>query len=103
MTVDDVVASFQRIFKVSSPTAGSFYNGIVGATACLKTPATCTLAGGVIGNAAAGTVTINLVAPDVEFFYKLGVPHASILPKNAPAKDGGSTPIPGTGAYEIAS
>jgi peptide/nickel transport system substrate-binding protein len=42
VTTDDVVASFQRIFKVSSPTAGSFYNGIVGADACLKTPATCT-------------------------------------------------------------
>ena len=35
VTVDDVVASFQRIFKVSSPTAGTFYNGIVGADACL--------------------------------------------------------------------
>src|SRR5215470_9702660 len=35
LTVKDVVASFQRIFKVSSPTAGSFYNGIVGADKCL--------------------------------------------------------------------
>ena len=31
--VADVVASFQRIFKISGPTAGSFYNGIVGADA----------------------------------------------------------------------
>ena len=38
LTVKDVVASFQRIFKVSTPTAGSFYNGIVGADVCLKTP-----------------------------------------------------------------
>lgn len=103
VTTDDVVASFQRIFKVSSPTAGSFYNGIVGADVCLKTPATCTLAGGVTGDAAAGTVTINLTKPDVEFLYKLGVPHASILPKDTPAKDGGSVPIPGTGAYKISS
>jgi peptide/nickel transport system substrate-binding protein len=103
VTTDDVVASFQRIFKVSSPTAGSFYNGIVGADACLKAPAACTLAGGVVGDAAAGTITINLKAPDVEFLYKLGVPHASVLPKDAPAKDGGSVPIPGTGAYKIAS
>jgi peptide/nickel transport system substrate-binding protein len=41
VTVDDVVASFERIFKVSSPTAGTFYNGIVGADACLAKPATC--------------------------------------------------------------
>ena len=47
VTVNDVVASFQRIFKVKSPTAGGFYAGIVGATACLKTPATCTLKGGI--------------------------------------------------------
>ena len=81
VTVDDVVASFQRIFKVSSPTAGSFYNGIVGADKCIATPATCTLDGGVVADAAANTVTINLTAPDPEFFYKISVPHAAINPK----------------------
>ena len=77
MTTNDVVASLRRIFKVKSPTSGGFYAGIVGADACLKTPATCTLKGGVSANAAAGTVTINLTAPDPEFKYKLAVPHAS--------------------------
>src|SRR5689334_14434816 len=57
VTVNDVVASFRRIFKVKSPTAGGFYSGIVGADKCLKTPATCTLAGGISGNAAKNTVT----------------------------------------------
>src|SRR5881275_2263850 len=52
VTVNDVVASFRRIFKVKSPTAGGFYSGIVGAAKCLTTPATCTLAGGVSANAA---------------------------------------------------
>jgi peptide/nickel transport system substrate-binding protein len=103
VTTDDVVASFQRIFKVSSPTAGSFYNGIVGADACLKTPATCTLAGGVVGDKAAGTVTINLTAPDPEFFYKLSVPHAAINPQSAPSKDAASTLIPTTGPYMFKS
>ena len=103
VTTDDVVASFQRIFKVSSPTAGSFYNGIVGADACLKTPASCTLAGGVVGDKAAGTVTINLKDPDPEFLFKLSVPHAAILPKSAPVKDAGNTPIPTTGPYMFAS
>src|SRR4029079_6520381 len=55
--VKDVVASFQRIFKVSSPTSGSFFSGIVGADKCLKEPATCTLEGGVVGDEAKGTVT----------------------------------------------
>ena len=87
LTVNDVVASFQRIFKVKSPTSGSFYAGIVGAQACLKKPATCTLKGGVVGNAKANTVTINLTAPDSEFKYRLAVPHASIVPANSPPND----------------
>jgi peptide/nickel transport system substrate-binding protein len=103
VTVKDVVASFQRIFKVKSPTSGGFYSGIVGAKACLAKPAGCTLEGGVSADAKAGTVTINLVAPDPELKYKLAVPHASILPASAPSSDGGTKPIPGTGAYYFAS
>jgi peptide/nickel transport system substrate-binding protein len=103
VTTADVVASLQRIFKVKSPTSGTFYAGIVGAKACLAKPATCTLKGGVSANAAARTVTINLVAPDPEFKYKLAVPHASIVPADAAPKDVGTKPIPGTGAYYFAS
>ena len=103
VTVKDVVASFQRIFKVSSPTSGTFYADIVGAKKCLKTPATCTLAGGVVGNEAAGTITFHLTKPDSEFFDKLALPHAAILPADTPAKDAGTSPIPGTGPYMIAS
>ncbi|SNX55660.1 peptide/nickel transport system substrate-binding protein [Streptomyces sp. TLI_55] len=103
LTTDDVVASFQRIFKVSSPTAGTFYNGIVGADACIKKPASCTLSKGVIGDAKANTVTINLTAADSEFPYKLAVPHASVVPKDSPTKDAGTKPLPSTGAYMAAS
>jgi len=103
VTPTDVVASFQRIFKVKSPTSGTFYAGIVGADACLKKPATCTLKGGVIGNDKKGIVTINLVAPDPEFKYRLSVPHASILPADTPPRDAGTKPIPGTGSYYFAS
>ena len=99
VTVKDVVASFQRIFKVSSPTSGGFYSVIVGADACIATPATCTLEGGVSGDETAGTVTINLTRADPEFLFKLAVPHASILPADAPATDAGSVPIVGTGPY----
>ncbi len=103
LTTDDVVASLQRIFKVSGPTAGTFYNGIVGADKCLSAPADCTLEGGVVADKAAGTVTINLTAPDGEFLQKLAVPHAYILPAGTPASDQGTTPIPGTGAYAVQS
>lgn len=101
VTVKDVVASFQRVFKITGPTAGTFYNVIVGADACLKTPDTCTLDGGVVADEAAGTVTFHLTAPDSEFFNKLALPHAAILPADSPAKDSGVTPLPGTGPYMI--
>lgn len=101
--VKDVVASLQRIFKVSSPTAGGFYSVIVGADACIKDAKTCTLEGGVIGDEAAGTVTINLTRPDAEIFDKLALPHAVILPADSPTEDVGSNPLPGTGAYMISA
>jgi peptide/nickel transport system substrate-binding protein len=101
VTPDDVVATFQRIFKVSNPNAGSWYNVIVGADACLKTPATCTLAGGVVADDKADTVTFHLTQPDSEFFYKLAVPFADIVPAGTPAKDLGTTAAPATGPYMI--
>lgn len=103
VTPADVVASFERIFKVSSPTAGSFYNGIVGADACLKTPATCSLKDGVVADDKARTVTFHLTQADAEFFDKLSVPHASIVPADTPAKDLGTVPAAATGPYMIQS
>ena len=102
VTVKDVVASFQRIFKVSSPTAGGFYSVIVGADKCLAEPATCQLEG-VVGDEAAGTVAITLTRPDAEFLDKLALPHAVILPADAPTADVGTAPLPGTGAYMISA
>src|SRR5947207_4620384 len=103
VTVNDVVASFRRIFKVKSPTSGGFYSGIVGAKACLAKAANCTLKGGISGDAKTNTVTINLVAPDPEFKFKLAVPHASIVPADSPSSDAGTKPIPTTGPYYFAS
>jgi peptide/nickel transport system substrate-binding protein len=103
VTTEDVVASFRRIFKVKSPTSGTFFAGIVGADACLKKAATCTLKGGISSNPSTRTVTIKLTAPDPEFKYKLAVPHASIVPADSPSKDAGTKPVPGTGAYYFAS
>jgi len=103
VTVDDVAASFKRIFTVSSPTAGTFYNGIIGADACLKTPATCDLSKGVVVDKATNKVVIKLVAADPELPYKLSVPHATILPAGSPAKDAGNAPLPTTGPYSVAS
>jgi len=96
---DDVVASFRRLFRVRSPTAETFYGAIDGAAACLAAPAGCTLP----GIAAEGdTITIRLTRPDPEFLTKLALPHASILPRTAPAEDAGTVSLPGTGPYMVA-
>ncbi|MFC2252658.1 ABC transporter substrate-binding protein [Labrys portucalensis] len=90
--VKDVVASFQRIFKISGPTSGTFYAGLVGADKCLADTKSCTLEGGVVADEAAGTITLNLTKPD-----------AVILPADTPAEDMGSRPIPSTGPYIISA
>lgn len=103
VTTADVVASMRRIFRVGSPTAGSFYSAIVGADLCLKEPATCTLSGGVVEDPAHRTITFHLSSPDTEFLQKLAFTHAVIVPADTPDHDIGNTPIPSTGPYAIAS
>lgn len=96
----DVAASFRRLFRISSPTADSFYGAIEGAQACLRAPASCVLEG-VVPDDAANAVTIRLSRPDPEFALKLALPHASVLPADTPDADTGTVPLPGTGAYRI--
>jgi peptide/nickel transport system substrate-binding protein len=103
VTPDDVVATFERIFKVNNPNAGSWYNNIVGGDACVKTPSTCALPDGVIADDKAGTITFHLVNPNPEFLYQIAVPFAAIVPAGTPAKDMGTVPVPGTGPYMITS
>ncbi len=102
VTVNDVKASFVRLFKVSNPNSGSWYNAIAGGDACVATPTSCTLSGLTV-NAATNTVTFNLAKVDPEFIDQLAVPFAAIVPAGTPTKDEGSTPVPGTGAYTFKS
>ena len=102
VTVNDVKASFVRLFKVSNPNSGSWYNAIAGGDACVATPTSCTLSGLTV-NAATNTVTFNLANVDPEFIDQLAVPFAAIVPAGTPTKDEGSTPVPGTGAYTFKS
>ncbi|HET9147600.1 MAG TPA: ABC transporter substrate-binding protein [Acetobacteraceae bacterium] len=98
VTVQAVVHSFRRLFRVNSPNAGTWYDVIIGGRRCAAHPRHCSLPG-LVGNAAEGTVTFHLRHPDSEFLDQLAVPFASILPADTPEHDMGTTPIPGTGAY----
>ena len=98
LTAKDVKATFERLFKIgNSPNAGTWYNVIQGADACIKTPKTCDLSKGVVVNG--NTVTFHLTTGDPEFLDKLAVPFAFILPASTPAKNV-NIPPPGTGPYK---
>ncbi|GBR10817.1 ABC transporter substrate-binding protein [Gluconobacter frateurii] len=97
--VEDVVASFRRIYRVGSPTAASFYGGIVGAKECLDAPDHCTLPG--VEGHPDGTIVFHLTHQDGEFLYKLAFPHAVILPAGISSHDLGNATAPGTGPYRL--
>jgi peptide/nickel transport system substrate-binding protein len=98
LKASDFVTVMKRQFTVPGP-ANGFYEGIIGASACLKTPASCDLSQGIVTDDTAGTVTFNLTAPDPEFLYKLSLPFAFAVPGNTALKDLGNNPPPGTGPY----
>src|SRR5919197_3426229 len=98
LTGNDVLATFERLFKIgNSPNAVTWYNVIQGGDACVKTPKTCNLSQGIVVNG--NTVTFHLTKADPEFFDKLAVPFAFILPASTPTKNV-NIPPPGTGPYK---
>ncbi len=97
----DVSFTFERLFKLRrSPNARAWYQMIVGGALCVARPRTCSLAGGVVADDSAGTVTFNLTRRDPEFLYKLAVPFAFVLPGNTPTEEA-MIPPSGTGPYEF--
>src|SRR6266496_3583809 len=95
LKASDFVSTFERQFTVPGPT--SFYSGIVGADKCK--PKKCDLSAGVVADDSANTLTIHLTAPDPEFFDKLALPFAYVVPGNTSFKLTGNNVPPGTGPY----
>ncbi len=93
----DFVTTFDRQFTVPGPT--SFYNGIVGASACSTKSCNLQTAGGVVPNDSAYTLTINLTAPDAEIMDQLALPFAYAVPASTPLTLTGNNVPPGTGPY----
>jgi peptide/nickel transport system substrate-binding protein len=100
----DMPATIERDFRSSSPGTG-YFQGIVGADACMKSPASCRLPNGIIADDVSGTVVFHLGTPDPEFLAKLALPFAYFLPKGTPnaAPQGKEKPLPATGPYRISS
>jgi peptide/nickel transport system substrate-binding protein len=97
----DVTFTFERMYRVHSPNAGTWYIGIEGASACLRKPAKCNFSKGVVADNKRYTVTFHLLQPDPEFLEKLGMPFAMVLPPGTPDKI--TLPPPGTGPYKWVS
>lgn len=98
----DFAASMLRQFKIPGPGVG-LYSGIVGASTCISTPASCDLSKGVVADDKAGTVTFHLTAAEPDFLQKLALPFAYVLPAGTRAVDTGTKPLPATGPYMIES
>ena len=91
----DFLTTFERQFTVPGPT--TFYNGLVGASACSTKH--CDLSKGVVADDTAYTLTLNLTAPDPELLDQLALPFAFAVPSGTPMKLTGNTVPPGTGPY----
>jgi peptide/nickel transport system substrate-binding protein len=99
MKPSDFVRTFERFFTVPGP--ASFYNVIVGASACGNAPKTlrCDLSKGVVANDSSYTLTFNLTQPDPEFIDALALPFTYVVPGNTSFKNLGNHVPPGTGPY----
>jgi YVTN family beta-propeller protein len=94
--------TLERDFKLG-PLPVQYYDGIVGAARCKKSPRRCDLSRGIVADDGAKTVTFHLVAPDPEFLYQLALSFAYVVPAGKPPREAGTHPLPATGPYVIAS
>jgi YVTN family beta-propeller protein len=91
----DVRASIERLLVMINGGPGG-YLPIKGATRC--TARRCDLSSGIALDGVAGTVTIRLERPDVEFLHKLA--NALVIPAGSPLGPA-EQPLPGTGPYMV--
>jgi len=102
LRASDFRSTFERDFELGKLPV-QYYDGIVGAARCKKSPKRCDLSHGIVADDGAKTVAFHLVAADPEFLYKLALPFAYVLPAGAPPHVVRTQPLPATGPYVIAS
>lgn len=93
----------ERTLTLNDQGAGSFLQGIVGASACSPGGAACDLSEGIETDEGGRTVAFHLLEPDPNFLYKLTLPYASPVPSTTPRTDVDAHPVPSTGPYAFTS
>ena len=101
VTPEDVRWSIERGFRLRSAQHRESFQGVVGADACSRRPATCRLSKGIVTDPSANTVTFHLTRPDPDFLQDLAQPTAFVVPAGTPARDVGTSPVPATGPYMV--
>src|SRR5581483_1170711 len=91
----DFRRALERVFRLRSAGVSDF-TALIGAAACTRRPASCSLADGVVTDDNAGTVTFHLVRPDPDFLFKLAdYGFAAPVPPGTPSRDMRLQPIAG--------
>jgi peptide/nickel transport system substrate-binding protein len=98
----DFKATIIRDFRLNSPGIG-FFSNIAGSDACEGNPTKCSAISGIVTDDSAGTVTINLKAPQSDFLYILSIPFTSPVPGSTPQKDTENPPPAAAGPYYFSS
>ena len=98
----DFPATIVRDFRLNSPGIG-FFSNIVGIDACENNPTKCSSISGIVADDSAGTIKIDLKAPQSDFLYVLSIPFTSVVPASTPQKDTENPPPPGNGPYYFSS
>jgi peptide/nickel transport system substrate-binding protein len=100
---EDFRASMERFLRVTADEFPGYYEGLVGARHCVRTPARCDLSAGIETDPRARTITVHLTRPDGDFLHKLTLPFAYVVPAETPDRLTGDRLPPGTGPYRIST
>jgi YVTN family beta-propeller protein len=96
----DFALGFRRVFTVARTGNPNLFDGVVGAPDCIARPTTCDLSGGITADDAHHLLSIHLTAPDADFLHKLAY-LVFPAPPGTSAKQVTTSPVPGTGPYQI--
>ena len=95
---EDIRASIERMIQLTAAADGfTDYLPIRGTAGCRATR--CDLSRGITVDGEAGSITIRLSRPDVEFLHKLV--NAFVVPAGSSRDEVTTRPLPGTGPYTV--